>query len=125
MRHLLIFTVLMVSSLANADEACVKAKQLELQWNADMPKKIDEFTEIIQIIVNCDTKVFSYKKRVLAEGSKFPSAMHERKQRQHTQLHCNKDGLASVSGWTAMDVIYDVNYEYMFTLTTSPEHCPS
>ncbi len=46
-----------------------------------------------------------------------------RKQRQHTQLHCNANGLSSVSGWTAMDVIYDPNFEYITTFLTEPNDC--
>ena len=53
----------------------------------------------------------------MAEGWK------ERKQRQHTQLHCNKDGLSRTVKWTAIDVMYDNDFQYLGTLTTSPTDC--
>lgn len=114
---------LALPTTAGADEFCDEAREFETQWNADLPKKIDEHTELIQIRVNCDTQVFLYDKRILVSGDKLPAGIHERKQHQYTQMNCNERGLASWSGWTSMDVIKDVNYQYLFTLKTRPEDC--
>jgi len=108
-----------------ADDGCQELRALEAQWNANSPRKIDEYTELTQITVNCATKVVSYKKRILVPSEALPQGAGARKQRQHTQLHCNKNGLASTKEWTAQDVIFDVNYRYVFTLTTRPSDCPS
>lgn len=119
-----LIVLLALPTPAPAAEFCDEARRLETQWNADLPKKIDEHTELIQMRVNCDTKVILYDKRILVPGESLPVGIQERKQRQYTQLHCNERGLAKSTGWSAMDVIKDINYQYLFTLKARPEDCP-
>ena len=102
---------------------CSAALEYEDEINKTLPRKIDEFTEVIQISVNCDNKVLKYTKRILADESQLSEGWDTRKQRQHTQLHCNKDGMARLEGWTAMDVNFDKDYNYLITLETNPEDC--
>ena len=102
---------------------CNAALEYEDEINKTLPRKIDEFTEVIQISVNCDNKVLKYTKRILADESQLSEGWDTRKQRQHTQLHCNKDGMARLEGWTAMDVNFDKDYNYLITLETNPEDC--
>jgi hypothetical protein len=109
--------------VAAADQTCDEMQEMEAKINADTPRAIDEATELVQLTVNCETHVVSYKKRLLVSGNLLAEGARERKQRQHTQLHCNRDGIASQMHWTAMDVLYDVDYKYMFTLTTTPASC--
>ena len=123
----LLFSLLFLSSpsiLADANSSfCNAALEYEDEINKTLPRKIDEFTEVIQISVNCDNKVLKYTKRILADESQLSEGWDNRKQRQHTQLHCNKDGMARLEGWTAMDVIFDKDYNYLITLETNPEDC--
>ena len=123
MRLISIFFLFLLISPSHGDELCNEFRHLEKQWNSKLPEIIDEHTELVQIIVNCETRVVSYRKRILVTKDVLPSGIHDRKQRQHTQLHCNKNGLASKSGWTAMDVIVDINFSYLFTLKTTPNDC--
>jgi len=104
-------------------EYCADFKGFEQKINKDLPRKVDEFTELISVSTNCDSKVIKYVKRILVSGDKLQGGWQERKQRQHTQLHCNKDGLSSVAKWVAMDVVYDKDYKYLITLETRPNNC--
>lgn len=119
----ILLTTLIWASPGTADEFCDELKKFEAQVNADSPRPVDEFTELIQTKVNCETMAVSYTKRILVPANQLPEGAQARKQRQHTQLHCNKEGLASVWKWTAMDVMHDVDFVYIFTLTTKPEDC--
>ena len=120
----LIFVCFLLLPIAvSADQVCDQLLALEEAWNAEMPRPVDEHTELIQVRVCCETETISYTKRILIQGHLLPSGAKERKQRQHAQLHCNKGGLASQLRWTAMDLIYDVDLKYLFALTTTPASC--
>ena len=105
------------------DSVCQELLILETELNKTLPKKIDEITEAIQISVYCETTTVKYTKRLLVETTSLVEGWKNLKQRQHTQLHCNRDGLSSVQGWTAMDVFYDPNYDYIATFITEPKDC--
>jgi hypothetical protein len=49
--------------------------------------------------------------------------MQEDEQRQHTNLHCKKNGLASAAGWTVREYWYDVNMELIAEFKTTPDMC--
>ena len=124
----LIIFMLVLSQEATADENntssyCKDLQNLEAELNKKFPNQIDETTEMVQFSVNCDTTTVKYTKRILVDLNLFNEGWETRKQRQHTQLHCNAQGMASNSGWTAMDVIYDKDFEYIVTLTTEPKDC--
>ena len=125
---LLIIFMLVFSQKASANEnntssLCKDLQNLEVELNKKFPSQIDETTEMIQFSVNCDTTTVKYTKRILVDLNLFNDGWETRKQRQHTQLHCNAQGMASNSGWTAMDVIYNKDFEYIVTLTTEPKDC--
>ena len=125
---LLIIFMLVLSQKASANENntsshCKDLQNLEVELNKKFPSQIDETTEMIQFSVNCDTTTVKYTKRILVDLNLFNDGWETRKQRQHTQLHCNAQGMASNSGWTAMDVIYNKDFEYIVTLTTEPKDC--
>ncbi len=124
MKFISILFLFLFTSPSYADEICDELRGLEAQWNSNLPKKIDEYTELVQILVNCETRVVSYRKRILANKDLLPSGIYERKQRQHTLLHCNRNGLASNSGWIAMDVIVDINFSYLCNYSAKyPRNC--
>lgn len=106
-----------------ADTFCDEALAEEKRINKTLPKKVDEYTELTQVSVNCDKKVFKYSKRISAYESDLASGWRSRKQRQHTQMHCNADGTASKYGWTVIDVVYDKEFNYLITLKTTPRNC--
>lgn len=127
MKYLLFVSVIMTafsgSALADqGDEICAELLQFEEQTSRDLPVMVDEITELYQVKVNCDTETVSYSRRIFGLGL-FADGWQDRKQRQHTQLHCNQQGLASQTGWTALDVIVDDNFRYVATLTTRPSDC--
>ena len=107
----------------NEEEVCGVFLLLEEEMNKDLPKKVDEITELIQVKVNCENKNITYTRRILVVDSQMADGWKARKQRQWVQLMCNKDGIASQAKWTARDVMVDVNYDYLVTLTASPEDC--
>lgn len=104
-------------------EACQILEAIAAETNAALPRPIDEVTELIQIRVNCALRSVAYVKRLIVTADLLAFGWQERKQVQHTQLHCNLDGLASVGGWTAIDYFYGPDYAYLATLRTTPQDC--
>lgn len=86
-------------------------------------RMIDEVTEFVDINVSCPTKTFTYFKRVYINKGELLEGWRERKQIGHTEIHCNENGFGSMFGWTTMDIIYDIDFQYMGTLATSPSDC--
>lgn len=101
---------------------CKELLKLEKKMAKSLPKKISNVTTVVEMSVNCDTKVVKYVKHMTTPKSIFPKGMVERKQRQHTNLHCNKVGLAT-NGWTALDQVFDVNLDLVMELITRPSDC--
>jgi hypothetical protein len=120
---LLTFLFSLFITPAYADDLCNELLQIEKTINAETPKQIDSATELIQIRVNCENETISYIKRIIADHELFKDGWKIRKQRQHSQLHCNKDGISSISGWTAIDIIYDKNFDYLTEFITNPNNC--
>jgi hypothetical protein len=106
-------------------EGCVELQKVEAETNRTLPRPIDNATEFVNVRVNCDTKTVVYTKKILVDVSLLPRGWEVRKQRQHSQLHCNQQGLASVGGWTAVDNIYDSNMNFLAALVTEPTDCTS
>lgn len=106
-----------------SNEVCAQFLEIEKQQNKKLPIQIDQGTEFVQVRVNCDTKTIHYTKRILVDPALLAGAWRERKQRQHTQLHCNARGLASTFGWTALDTVVAPDYSLLATLKTGPADC--
>jgi hypothetical protein len=106
------------------DDLCIALMGMEAEMNPTLPRPIDDTTELVQIRVNCENKTISYTKRLLVDPTALAEGWQERKQRQYIQLHCNKDGLASLSKWTAMDLFYGPSFQYLITFTARPKDCP-
>jgi hypothetical protein len=107
----------------NDETICQELLEYSEETNSKTPLKIDDGTELMLTKVHCSGKIFSYSKRVLVHTSAFLDGWEDRKQLQHTQLHCNKIGLSRAIGWVVRDEIYNNDYTYAATLTTSPEDC--
>ena len=119
----LLLVFLFISSNVFADSLCNTFLKMEKDYSKKTPVKIDSATELIQLRVNCTTKSLNYIKRITIKGAVFAKGWELRKQRQHTLLHCNKYGLASTDGWTAIDTLYDESHKYLTTFTTKPADC--
>jgi len=104
-------------------EVCDVATKLESDFARKMPMKVDETTIAMGMTVNCQTKVQVWKKQISGTAEDLASGWKERKQRQHSQLHCNRQGLASVSGWTVIDNLYDKDFSLIATFKTTPSSC--
>jgi hypothetical protein len=104
-------------------DLCRELMAFEEEVNRTLPRQIDEATELVQVKVNCETKSVAYTKRLLVEVAALAEGWEDRKQRQYVQLHCNDQGLASVNGWSAMDVFFDHQLSYVITLKASPKDC--
>ena len=102
---------------------CKTALDFEKETNKTLPRKIDEITSLVQLSVNCETKTIKYTKQIRVDPTTLAQGWQDRKQRQHTELHCNRVGVASTQGWTAMDVIFDNDWKYIVTVKTSPQDC--
>ncbi|QTD54885.1 hypothetical protein [Parasphingorhabdus cellanae] len=98
-------------------------RKFESTTNAQLPRQIDQLTELIQVRGSCDGKSLTYVKRLLTDPALLNEGWQSRKQRQHTQLHCNAQGLASKSGWTAIDILQGPDYTYITTFKTQPSDC--
>ncbi len=71
----------------------------------------------------CEARIMTYNKRLLAPASILLEGWQGRKQRQHNQLHCNKQGLASKMDFVVIDNIYDKDYSFLIELKTRPSDC--
>lgn len=126
---LYIFAILLAVLAKPADaqteqEICASFQKSEKEANVKLPMQIDRGTELIQFRVNCDAKIVHYTKRLLVDPKFLADGWRQRKQRQHTQLHCNARGLTSTTGWTALDTMVAPDYSLLVTLETRPTDCP-
>lgn len=102
---------------------CRELLAFEEQTNRTLPRKTDSITTLIQIRVNCELKIATYVFQIDANDSDLAPGWKERKQRQHDQLHCNQDGLASTLGWTARTTLYSREYNLLAEYFTRPDDC--
>lgn len=111
------------SSDINDESICKEFLEYSEEINSQTPLMIDDGTELRLTKVQCSGKILSYTKRLLVHTSTLLDGWEERKQLQHTQLHCNKIGASRTIGWVIRDEIYNNDYTYAATLTTHPEDC--
>lgn len=101
---------------------CREFLLLETDISKKLPMKVDEITTLVEFAVNCETKIVKYVKHLSVGGSALASGFADRKQRQYLNLHCNKEGLATL-GWTSIDNIYDKDMNLIMRLIAAPENC--
>lgn len=119
-----LFLTTLSTAITAQDGLCSEMREFEATTNAQLPRQVDQLTELIQVRGNCDGKSLTYVKRLLTNPELLFAGWKTRKQRQHIQLHCNAQGLAFKSGWTAIDILYGPDYAYITTFTTKPSDCP-
>lgn len=106
------------------DDLCGTFLELERDTNKKLPRQVDDATEIIQVKVNCELKILSYVMRLTRDELELANGWQERKARQHQQLHCNANGLASQSRWTARTVLHSKDYlSQLSVFITRPSDC--
>lgn len=118
-----IWIVTNVSLAASSSSTCQELVKYGARVSKGLPTKIDKYTTLIKFTVNCETKVVKYIKQLAVTKSDLAKGFKVRKQRQHTNLHCSKKGLASAFGWTAAETIYDQNTNLLASFVTTPAMC--
>jgi hypothetical protein len=124
-RAIVFAAMLMTSGLSIAqNDLCSTFLEYERDTNKKLPSQVDSATEIIQVRVNCQLKIVSYVMRFTRDESELASGWQERKARQHQQLHCNNNGLASQAKWTARTVLHSTDGLKMLSeFMTRPSDC--
>ena len=118
-------TMLMSSGLSVAQsDLCSTFLEFERDTNKKLPSQVDSATELIQVRVNCELKIVSYVMRLTRHERELANGWQERKTRQHQQLHCNANGLASQAQWTARTVLHSTDYlSVLSEFITRPSDC--
>lgn len=101
---------------------CDQLLGIEAEMNKFFPSILDEETEALLLRVNCGNRTVTLSKRLLLATAALPAGWAERRQRQHRELNCAAGGLGR-AGWTAVDVIYGTDLEYVTTFFTWPPDC--
>ncbi|MEL6585364.1 MAG: hypothetical protein AAFY65_14295 [Pseudomonadota bacterium] len=102
---------------------CQAAKDIAATYNGRAPMPVDRVTTLLAIEVDCGAQIFTYRKQLTASPGALPPGWQGRMQAQHNALHCNAQGLASASGWTARDVIATPDGAVFVTFQTTPADC--
>ena len=106
------------------DYLCRTFLEFERDTNKNLPRQVDDATEIIQVRVNCELKIVSYVMRLTRDELELANGWQERKARQHQQLHCNANGLASQARWTARTVLHSTDMLSLLSeFRTQPSDC--
>lgn len=123
MKKALISTMLITSMTAHAsDDQCNQLVALERDMGKKLPVQIDEVTTVVELSVNCTTRVVKFVKHLSISGDELEEGFKERKQRQYVNLQCNRQGLAT-KGWASTDYIYDKNLVLLMNLKATPAMC--
>ncbi|MEM8838880.1 MAG: hypothetical protein AAGE89_12360 [Pseudomonadota bacterium] len=78
---------------------------------------------MLSISVDCQDKTITYKQRILIDPADLRDGWQDRKQEQHTRLHCNQQGIASLVKWNAVTDLYDPKDVYIAQWVTTPDDC--
>jgi hypothetical protein len=108
--------------IAAEDPSCDALTKFAKDTSKALPKKIDEVTRLVELTVNCETRIVKYVKHLSIDVSGLAKGAEQRKQEQYISLHCNQDGLAR-QGWNVWDYIYDSKQNLVITLKASPKDC--
>ena len=104
------------------DEKCNKYLLVEKEISMSLPLDVGEFSRVTEFRVNCETETVIYVKQLALTEEMMTKGFRQRKQRQHTNLHCNKEGIAR-NGWSVIDNVYDANLKLLVKLITQPNDC--
>lgn len=106
----------------STDEVCNSLTAAATDINRTLPKRMDQITSLVQFRVNCETRIVTYARTLDIAFSELAPGWRERKQREHTELHCNASGLARTAAFTARDTLMDRNLKHV-ELVTRPKDC--
>ena len=110
------------ASAQSTDEACNSLTAAATDINRTLPKRLDQITTLVQFKVNCATRIVTYARTLDVGFTDLAPGWRERKQREHTELHCNASGLARTVAFTARDTLMDRNLDQV-ELVTRPADC--
>jgi len=99
-----------------------EAQAAEMNEKARGGFKVDKYTELVLMKVNCGLSDITYSKRLLLPTSTMNSGWQSRLQRQHSLLHCN-GGMSESLGITVRDNILEPDYQFAHQLVTRPSDC--
>ncbi|MCW5717420.1 MAG: hypothetical protein KIS68_06280 [Bauldia sp.] len=105
------------------DAVCRAVEAYAADAMRTLPIRIDAATELVGVTVDCATGVVTYIKQLLVPANQIAPAAEDRKQLEHTALHCGIDGLASVFAMTVVDEVRAPDGAIFATLTTAPSDC--
>lgn len=117
-----LFFLLLAFAAWGQGSSCQELLKMEKEFSRKLPMTVDEVTTLVELSVNCETKIVKYVKHLSVDGTTLAKGFAERKQRQYLNLHCNKNGLAT-HGWTATDYVYDKNMDLLMKLVATPQNC--
>lgn len=131
LRGVSIITMALLLSMFVSDKAlaqqnvCDAFLRAEQEMNRGLPQRTDAVTEMVQVRVNCELRIVSYIMRLTIDESGLAQGWQERKIRQHHQLHCNSNGLARTTRWTARTVLHSASVppRLLQELITTPRDC--
>ncbi|MEM8797319.1 MAG: hypothetical protein AAGE61_17295 [Pseudomonadota bacterium] len=104
-------------------QKCTLFQSIEEKFNDNGPVKSGPASEMLSISVDCQDKTITYKQRILIDPADLRDGWQDRKQEQHTRLHCNQKGIASLVKWNAVTDLYDPKNVYIAQWVTTPDDC--
>lgn len=105
------------------EDYCQAFKELEDHTNRLVPIRGQGSLDLLQLKISCPTKTVLYKRRLNSLVTTVSGAWREQQQKEHTQRHCDKNGIAYRYEWYARDEIYNKDGKWLATLTTKPRDC--
>jgi len=125
MKSIFVFLLLCFTVTGHAQEySCNSFLEFEKEYSTKLPMKIDAVTTLVELSVNCETKIVKYVKHLSVSAEALAKGFAQRKQRQYLNVHCNKQGHASY-GWSSIDYVYDKDVSLVMKLEASPHMCRS
>jgi antitoxin component YwqK of YwqJK toxin-antitoxin module len=112
-------------SACNADgrEHCEAFLAMEEKSQTQLPKMIDQITELTSISVDCESNSITQNMTTFMGEAVLRDDWLVDKPRQLAEMHCNEKGLASVFGWTMVTRYSSSEGVEIAEVTTTPEDC--
>lgn len=108
-----------------AEDYCQAFKALEQDVNSIAPIRGSGSMDLLSLKVSCQNKTVVYRRRLNSLVTTVSGAWREQQQKEHTQRHCDKNGIANRYEWYVRDEIVNKEGKWLATLTTKPKDCPT
>ena len=112
-------------SACNADgtEHCEGFLAMQEKAQTQLPKRIDQITELASVSVDCGSNSLTQNMTILLEEADLREDWLVDKPHQLAEMHCNEKGVASVFGWTVVTRYSSSEGVVIAEITTTPEDC--